>query len=57
MEEEVEKGIELGVRVAREEHGVHVEEASHGGAWDSEGVEAARDGFEGGERRGAECGV
>jgi len=57
MEEEVKEGIELGVGVAREEHRVHVEDATHGGAWNSEGVEAARDGFEDGERGGAEYGV
>lgn len=57
MEEEVEEGIELGIGVAREEHGVHVEDAPQGGAWNSERVETARHGFQGGQRGGAECGV
>lgn len=57
VEEEVEEGIQLVVGVAGEEHGMHVEDAPQGGAWDSEGVETARDGFQGGERGGAEFGV
>lgn len=57
VEEEVEEGVEVGVGVARQEEGVHVQDAGHGGAWEAQGGEGARGGFQGGERGGAEGGV
>lgn len=36
VEEEVEEGVELEIGVAREEHGEHVEDSTHGGAWNAQ---------------------
>ena len=57
VEEEIQDWVEIGVGVAVEELGEHVEDSAHGGTVDSHGGEALFDGSEGGERGGSEVRV
>lgn len=46
VQEEIQKGVEIGVGIEGEDRRKHVEDAAHGGARDSHGGEALFDGFE-----------